>query len=134
MQSGWLECCGLILLAALAGCSPAGNTSQVQGQVTLDGQPVASGTISFTPVDGQATTAGGPITSGSYSVQVPRAAMKVSISSPKVIGKRKAYNTPDSPEINIMGEAVPARYNEKTELQLDVKPGVNKQDYPLQSK
>jgi hypothetical protein len=122
----------LLALLALAGCGA--KESRVSGTVTLDGQPIDAGAITFLPSDGQSPTAGGVIQDGRYSVKVPVGTMKVSISAPKVVGKKKIYPTPQSPEMPITKEAVPARYNEQTELQLDVKPGANQKDWDLHSK
>jgi hypothetical protein len=52
---------------------------------------------------------------------------------PKVVGTKKIYDTPDSPVMPITVEALPARYNEETELKIDVKPGTNTQDFHLKS-
>ena len=123
-----------LLLIAQLGCGGSDGMSEVTGTVTLDAKPLESGAISFVPVDGQSTTAGGEIKQGRYSVQVPPVAMKVSISSPKVVGKKKLYDTPDSATMDITQEAVPAKYNERTELQIDVKPGTNEKNFELQSK
>jgi hypothetical protein len=116
------------------GC-PAPKDAEVSGTVTVDGQLIESGAIRFDPVDGQTPTAGGLIKDGRYSVRVPITTMKVSISAPKVVGKKKIYaDQPNSPEMPITVEALPARYNEKTELRLEVKPGVNPKDWELQGK
>jgi hypothetical protein len=123
----------LVVLLAQAGCSD-GTMAQVSGTVTLDGNAIESGQIQFSPVDGKTKTAGGPIKDGQYSVGVPVGLMKVSISAPKVVGKKKIYDTPDSPEMPITKEALPAHYNEKTELQFEVKPGSQTKDFPLTSK
>ena len=122
----------LLALLALAGCGA--RESRVSGSVTLNGQPVETGAITFVPVDGKTPTAGGEIKDGRYSVKVPVGTMKVSISAPKVVGKKKIYPTPQSPEMPITKEALPARYNDQTELRLDVKPGANQKDWDLQSK
>ena len=39
--------------------------------------------------------------------------------------------TPNSPEMDVTEEGLPARYNEKTELTLEVKAGTNRKDWPL---
>lgn len=57
-----------LVLAALAGCGSAGGKASVSGSVTYEGQPVASGEITFSPADGKGPTASGPISGGSYSV------------------------------------------------------------------
>jgi hypothetical protein len=120
-------------LLALAGCTDSKN-GQVSGTVKVDGIPIESGAITFLPVDGKTATAGGIIKNGAYSVKVPVGAMKVSISAPKVIGEKKIYNTPNSPVMPITKEALPEKYNEKTELTFEVKPGANPKDWDLPSK
>lgn len=121
----------LVALLALVGC---GGEPMVSGTVTVDGKPLPEGSITFIPVDGKAPTAGSSIKDGQYSVKAPVGPMKVSISAPKVVGKKKLYPTPDSPTMPITVQALPAKYNDKTELQLDVKPGVNQKNFDLQSK
>jgi hypothetical protein len=121
----------LVLLLALVGC---GGEQMVTGTVNVDGKPLPEGSITFTPVDGKTSTAGGFIKNGGYSVKVPVGVMRVSINAPKVVGKKKLYNTPDSPLRDVTAEALPAKYNEKSELKLDVKSGNTQKDFELQSK
>jgi len=123
----------LSVLIILSGCSSEG-LSEVSGSVTLGGTPVANGAITFTPADGQGRTAGCPIKDGKYTAQVPVGKMQVSISVPKVVGKKKLYDTPDSPEGDLYGESAPAKYNSQTELELEVKPGRNSKDWNLDAK
>lgn len=127
-------CGGLLLvgLLAFAGCNGQ-SMADVSGTVKVDGQPLAQGAILFTPVDGKTQTAGGTIDNGHYSVMVPVAAMRVSISQMKFLRKRNLYG-PGSPEYTQNQEGLPARYNEKTELRLDVKPGKNEKNWDVQSK
>jgi hypothetical protein len=117
----------------LCGCNNA-RMAEVSGTITLDDVPIKTGAITFTPVDGQSTTQGSQISDGQYSANVPVTVMKVSISSPKVVGTKKLYPRPDSPEMPLTEEALPAKYNERSELQLDVQPGRNKKDFHLSSK
>ena len=124
---------GLATLLVLAGCSEP-KTAEVSGTVTVDGEPVKRGSISFFPTDGNAPTAGAVIKDGLYSTKVPITAMKVKISAPKVIGKRKLYDAPDSKEVDVVEEGLPAKYNKDTELTFEVKPGKNQKDWELQSK
>jgi hypothetical protein len=124
--------CAVLLLALMAGCED-GKIALVSGTVEVDGNPVESGSITFVPVDGQTPTAGGAIKDGRYTVRVPITTMKVSISVPRVVGMKKIYDTPNSPEMPITVEALPARYNEQTELKIEVKPGTNVYDFPLTS-
>jgi len=54
------------LLLMLAGC---GKGAAVTGRVTLDGQPVESGFVTFFPDDNQGTSVGVEIVQGQYSMQ-----------------------------------------------------------------
>jgi hypothetical protein len=125
---------GGLLLASLllAGCD-GDNRVVVKGTVQFDGKPIADGSINFVPNDGKSQTAGGAIKEGKYSVRVPVGPMKITISEPKVVGKKKLYDTPDSPERPIMAESLPAKYadRDKTELEYEVKPGLNEKDWDL---
>jgi hypothetical protein len=124
---------GLLLgLLALAGCGDG--MAGVSGTVKLDDVPVQEGAIAFFPKDGKTRTTGGPIIDGHYSVRVPVGVMKVTITAPKVTGKKKLYNTPNSPWGLIRTETVPARYNQKSKLELDVQPGTNEKDFNLRSR
>jgi hypothetical protein len=124
----------LVVCALFAAGCDSSKVADVSGTVTIDGKSVESGSITFLPVDGHSPTAGGEIKDGKYNVRVPIGQMKVSISVPKEIGKKKLYATPDSPEGTLYGEALPARFNEKTELTLEVKSGSNKKDWELTAK
>lgn len=128
---GVVVCC-----IGLAGCSGDAALGTVSGKVTLDGQPLADGTIAFNSVDGKSPTAGGKITDGNYSVEVPKGAQKVIINSAKVVGTRPAYEgDPNSPVINITEEILPEKYSSplKTELTVEVSGKSMTKDFPLSS-
>ena len=123
----------LVGLAAI-GCSTGPATGTVSGSVTLDDQPLKEGRIQFIPEAGDAQTAGAIITDGKYTAEVPVAKMRVEINANKVIGKRKAYDTPDSPWEDEVAELIPMRYNTETTLRIDVKDGEQTANYDLSSK
>ena len=77
----------LAALLVLAGCSEP-KMAEVSGAVTLDGQPVKRGAISFIPLDGNTPTAGGEIRDGRYTATVPITTMKVSISARRLSARR----------------------------------------------
>ena len=58
-----LAAAGAVALLAAAGC---GRSADLSGNVSYDGQPVESGTITFVPADGGGPTAGALITEGRY--------------------------------------------------------------------
>jgi hypothetical protein len=124
----------VLLLVAVAGCVDTPK-AKVKGRVTLDGVPLQDGGIRFIPSDGKAPTAGATIEDGEYAVEsIAVTNMRVEITAPKVVGKRKAYDTPDSPMIDNKKELLPARYNVKTELTRDIQKGDNVFDFQLTSK
>jgi hypothetical protein len=125
----------LVCVFFVAGCD-GDNSATAKGAVQFDGIPVAEGSINFVPVDGKTKTAWGSIKDGKYDTRVPVGLMKVFINYPEVVDKKKAYDTPDSPTRPVYAETLPAKYSdrERTELQLDVKPGTNVKDWDLKSK
>jgi hypothetical protein len=123
----------LFVVLVVAGCAEP-TTGVVTGTVTVDGSPAKEGSIAFFPVDRKSSTAGAAITDGKYTATVPLGQAKVQIRVPKVVGQKKLYDTPDSPIKPIMDESLPPKYNNASELTLDVKPGENPQDYDLSTK
>ncbi len=114
------------LIGFSLGCSADVKQGTVSGTVTLDGQPLKSGTIRFDSADGHAAAVDTSITDGKFDVKMAPGDKRVTITSPKVIGKKKMYDTPDSPTYDITEEQLPKRYNANSELKLTVK--VGKQD------
>lgn len=129
----WLLISLISCFALCLGCGGDPNISIVSGTVTVDGEPLETGSILFVPVDGNSPTSGGEIAKGNYSVEVPVGTMKVALSAPKVIGKKKIYPTPESPEMPITVEALPPQYNERSELKIEVTPPTKQQDFHLKS-
>jgi hypothetical protein len=132
LQMVWLLAVCSVSMAAY-GCSSDSSKGAVSGTVTLDGQPLQSGLIRFVPVDGQTPTADAIITDGEFSVEVPVGEKRVSISAPKIVGKRPAYQAPNAPMIDIVEELLPARYNVSSELTLNVKGGRQDAEFKLES-
>jgi hypothetical protein len=116
----------------ILGCGPS--IGVVSGTVTIDGQPVSGGVISYVPADGAAPPATSNIEGGKYEVRTMAGKKFVQISAPHVVGKRKEYEGPDAPLVEITDERLPAKYNSQTELTFEVKPGANKQDWDLKLK
>ena len=66
-RRAWLAL-AVTALAATTGCGGPPK-ALARGRVTLDGEPLAHGTIAFLPADGKGPTAGGLVTAGGYEVR-----------------------------------------------------------------
>jgi hypothetical protein len=117
-------------LALTSGCEEP-TTGTVAGQVTIDGAAVESGSIAFFPVDGQGSTAGAAIAEGRYEATVSFGTMRVEIRVPEILGQKKLYDTEDSPVRSLMAETLPVRYNDESELQVEVVRGELQHDFEL---
>lgn len=107
---------------------------EVSGQVLVDGKPAERGSVAFAPVNGDGPTAGAEIQAGRYTAMVALGKNKVEIRVPKVVGSQKLYDTPDSPVQDILEEILPAKYNDQTELEIDVERGKNSKDWEVSTK
>lgn len=124
----------IVFCGLACGCGPESNMATVTGNVTIDGTPAENGSISFIPVDGMSSTAGASITNGKFTSEAPIGESKVEIRVPKVVGKKKLYDTPESPIQNVMAEVLPAKYNESTELRFTAQKGKNEKNFELSAK
>jgi hypothetical protein len=130
------SCCLVGFLAASLVLTSCGDNKMavVKGTVTFDSKPIENGWVNFYPVDGKSATSGIPIKDGRFTGSVPIGLMKVHIVGvPKLAGMKRPY--PDSPEKPYYTESIPKKYSdrEETELELDVKPGVNEKNWTLKS-
>ena len=124
----------LLLTAALltaVGCGTGQPpTGIVNGDVTWDGQPLKDGHIRYEAADGK-STGEAPIKDGKFTATVQTGDMKVRISANKVIGKKKMYDTPDSPTVDMTEEMLPPKYNVQTELKATVASGTQTAKFEL---
>src|SRR5947209_518235 len=122
-----------LLLGTLFGCGGSMPIGEVNGTVTLDGVPVDGGSIEFRPAEGP--TAGCLIEAGKYSAEVPAGISEVQIIWARPTGKkRRAFPDDKSPFIVETREAIPSKYNQKSTLTIDVKPGKNEKNFELTTK
>lgn len=116
----------LVLVTPLfLGC---GNRKPVmEGMITLDGVPVRKGAIQLRPVDGKGQTAGNGVVDGRYRMECSLGTMKVIVNWPQANGKMLDPGG-SGQMIDRYVESVPPKYNEKSELTVTIKPGLNKHD------
>jgi hypothetical protein len=124
----WLAISALCVGVA-GGCNSGPPMGDVQGTVTVNGQPLSEGIVTFDPVNGDTPSAGGPIRDGKFRVQVPVAKQRVGIVS-NVIDREKTPPNASDDQI-VMKKLVPDRYNSKSTLTLDVVKGLNEPEYKL---
>jgi hypothetical protein len=128
-------------LAAL-GCSEAMDDlprGAVAGTVTLDGKPLAEGTISFTPSEPSGATPGGGaikdgafsvpraegLVPGNYTVAIYASDRNAEQTKPSSPGGRRDKNSPTK-------DLIPPKYNASTELKAEIpKGGKTDLNFPL---
>jgi hypothetical protein len=134
MANRGLKLWSALLLAAAVGCSAGNDGGFVKGTVSLDGQPLAAGQILFIAINQDAPSAEATITAGQFEVVVPLGEKRVEIRAPKITGKKKMYDTPDSPTVDTVVELLPARYNVSSELTIAVDGSPLETNFDLESK
>jgi hypothetical protein len=118
-------------LAAI-GCSASSDDlprEAVSGTITLDGQPIAGGSIQFAPAAdsvGPQVGGGSPIANGQFSIPrenglVP-GAYKVSINAGDA-KREEQTKGPVRKGLGLAKELIPAKYNSQTTLSAEIKKG-----------
>lgn len=104
------------------GCQKADplNRQAVSGTITLDGQPLESGSIEFSPVD-NGTFSGATIENGTYAIPKEKG-----LSPGAYIVRISAANA-DAEPVGLPGESnkiapelIPAKYNAESDLEITV--------------
>lgn len=128
--------CTVVLLT---GCGDGGpERATVLGSVSLDGQPVESGSIAFFPVEGTSgPSAGGTIEAGRYRVDSSKGVV-VGKSRIEINARRKTGKMiPDLMNPNAMMEeyveGVPSQFNSESTLIREIESGRNQIDFELVS-
>jgi hypothetical protein len=125
--------CGFLLSALLTGCGDG--KQSVHGNVTLDGQPVKTATITFVSSEGPLIREGAVITNGAFTARVPLGKYKIMLNAQHVIGTRKQPGFDGKEEeLPLTEELFPDRYNANTELTETIAPGENTITLDLKSK
>lgn len=108
----------------MAGCTDG--RGSVNGTVSIDGKPVGSASVTFVKQGGELAREGAVVRDGSFHAVVPPGKYKLEVNGQKVVGKRKqkAFDGTDE-EVELTEEMFPERYNAKTDLLEDIRPGIN---------
>jgi len=126
----WCRAIGVMVLVAGCGSDEGPERAAVSGTVTVDGEPLAEGAISFLPAEGtEGPTAGGTIEAGKYDI--PKAnGVVVGKNRVQITGNRKTgRKVPDAGKPGSMREevvsAISPEFNTKSKLVETVKSGDN---------
>jgi hypothetical protein len=110
----------------------------ISGTVTLDGKPLDHGDITLNPIEA-GPSAGGTITDGVFTIARfagPSAGKyRVMIMAIRPTGRRvRDADGPPGSTVAELANVIPARYNTRTELEVDVKrEGPNQYTFELTS-
>jgi hypothetical protein len=115
------------IIAAMSGCGTSSRAA-IKGTVSVNGQPLESGDISFSPVSSHGgPTAGAAIARGGYNIPAEQGLLpgdyKVQIHAFRGTGKKTwdGMGEPNAPAsqkhyVEETEQFIPAQYNEATEL------------------
>jgi hypothetical protein len=120
----------LVCLSCLLfpGCGKSSDKLEVSGEVSLDGEPLDTGSITLTSLEGKKTSTGAMIRDGKFEVPQEKGLLPgsyhVDISSadskgPPVI----VQGSPGGPGISVARERIPAEYNTNSKQSINVAKG-----------
>lgn len=132
-----LSGCCLIALGLLvsSGCGKSGGpeTAAVSGTVSLDGQPIAEGDITFAAADGLSPPFAGKIIEGKYSFACTLGKKRVEITAYRDIPGKYSEDNPGEKTL-AREQYIPDSANKQSTLQADVsRDGSNSFDFNLLS-
>ena len=140
-KSGSLIVAAVALLAACSGCSTDPFAcAPVSGLVTLDGEPLKTARVIFTPEKKGDNAIVGPV---SFCITDDQGQFELNTNTGKpgaMIGKHKVFicgevRDEENPDVILVKEYLPARYYEGTELTFEVPDyGTDEANFALTSK
>lgn len=138
-----------VVALSLGGCGSKGDRpelGQVTGTITLDGEPLGGIAVVFSPDSGRPSR-GRTDSQGQYELTYIGQTLGAKLGhhrveiAPNEEGEDELEDAnagestaPAQPQSKPGKVKVPARYNTKSELQADIKPGANVFDFQLESK
>ena len=118
-----VTCAGIMLAGA----------SLFSGVVTFDGVPIEKGDIIFRPTDGKGGADAGVIAAGGFSFRSKPGTKTVEIAAPRQVPGKTTTGIDGKP-IPVDEQYIPARYNEKSTLSVEVqKSGRNEFRFELKA-
>lgn len=125
-----------IAVLAMVGC---GGTTEyegeeraaVKGTVTLDGAPIAAGSITFKPSAGGSRVASAMIFDGQYELTEAKGPNLGNYSVEIYASASDTGLENEDPNVPAPKQAVPEKYNAQTTLNVEIVSGENVHDFPL---
>lgn len=136
----WTVC--LLFLTLVPGCRPKAAPCWVQGQVRFDGQPVSSGSLRMDPLDRSGSPGGASkIVDGRYDIPRERRMLagRYSVRAMAVRSTGRKIRNPErltaeaASHIDEQVQYLPTRYNEQSEIVVELLPGANVLDFDWKS-
>jgi hypothetical protein len=139
IQRHQMACFFFVATLVISGCGQKSDLRGVRGKVTIDAQPIESGTIEFTPIDGtKGGLAGSNITNGMYEVAQLHGVRsggtyRVMIVAMKKTGRKvEGLSDRGGKLLDEYANYVPAAYSSETKLKVRITDDwVNHIDFPL---
>lgn len=117
------------LSLVLVGCGESLETVTVKGRVTVDGEPVPKGSITFMSKDGAVVAGGGTITDGAYEAQTPPGDKWVMVLATRVVRQEPMYEgDPNSPMQDVTEQITSPVYNAAHQTPLEANVDGPKED------
>ena len=118
----WTGACAVAIAVLIGGCGPSNPLGRkaVSGKVTLNGTPLKSGNISFTPKSDKGVSSGAVIADGAYSIEtekgLPEGEYVVRIFAAVPDTRAPEANMPPGPVTSPPGiDLIPPEYNAKSD-------------------
>jgi hypothetical protein len=103
----------------------------MQGRVTLDGLPLAEGSITFLEAQGRAALGGGEIKDGDFRVSLPPGAYRVQVFATRPVPGKTIPEMGNAP---VLESLIPPRYNTETTLNAEVTEAAEPLSFALRSR
>lgn len=117
---------------AAAGCGQRDPRVTIQGTVTIDGGPLPTGVVVFTPDEKSLRAEGAAVKEGNFTIRVHKGPHRVEIHAQ--VEERLAAVAGAPPETGItLRSIIPPEYNEKSTLSFDVQSSKDRPAFDLSS-
>ena len=132
MKNRLLSIIVLMIFCSFAGCLGSGSGPEISGTVTLDGELVENGWVTFSPIKQSGSNAACQLNEGKFNCSIEPGEYRVEIRSVVAVETEQSPDAPPDTQ-DVMKELLPACYNDKSKLSVVVVEGSNKEDFVLSS-